>query len=73
MVVRCLDKDFKGGGDDDNDGDDDDDYYDEEDNTVVEQHPYIPIMPPVESFDDVVGHEPSSYVRPGDEGIWIDK
>ncbi|KAL6217554.1 hypothetical protein ACLB2K_010771 [Fragaria x ananassa] len=73
VVVRCPNKDFKGGGDDDNDGDDDDDYYDEEDNTVVEQHPYIPIMPPVESFDDVVGHEPSSYVRPGDEGIWIDK
>ncbi|KAL6183371.1 hypothetical protein ACLB2K_044782 [Fragaria x ananassa] len=33
VVVRCPDKDFKGGGDDDNDGDDDDDYYDEEDNT----------------------------------------
>ncbi|KAL6192200.1 hypothetical protein ACLB2K_038586 [Fragaria x ananassa] len=76
MVVRCPDKDFKGGGggdDDDEVAADDDDYYDESDNIVVEQHPYIPIMPPVESFDNVVGDEPRSYARPGDEGIWVDK
>ncbi|KAL6227696.1 hypothetical protein ACLB2K_001653 [Fragaria x ananassa] len=79
VVVRCPDKDFKGGGGDDDDDDDDevtaadDNYYDEDDNIVVEQHPYIPIMSPVESFDDVVGDEPSSYARPGDEGIWVDK
>ncbi|KAL6209103.1 hypothetical protein ACLB2K_020046 [Fragaria x ananassa] len=75
VVVRCPDKDLKGGGGDDDDGEVaavDDDYYDEDDNIVVEQHPYIPIMPPVESFDNVVGDEPSSYARPGDEGIWVD-
>ncbi|KAL6176096.1 hypothetical protein ACLB2K_052732 [Fragaria x ananassa] len=75
VVVRCPDKDLKGGGDDDDDDDEvaaaDDDYYDEDDNIVVEQHPYIPIMLPVESFDNVVGDEPNSYARPGDEGIWI--
>ncbi|KAL6133936.1 hypothetical protein ACLB2K_066169 [Fragaria x ananassa] len=78
VVVRCSNKDLKGGGGNDDDDDDEvtaaDDYYDEDDNiNVVEQHPYIPIMPPVESFDNVVGDEPSSYTRPGDEGIWVDK
>ncbi|KAL6129740.1 hypothetical protein ACLB2K_073089 [Fragaria x ananassa] len=76
VVVRCPDKDLKGGGGDDDDDEvaaADDDYYDEDDNIVVEQHPYIPIIPPVESFDNVVGDEPISYARPGDEGIWIDK
>ncbi|KAL6210829.1 hypothetical protein ACLB2K_016061 [Fragaria x ananassa] len=77
VVVRCPDKDLKGGGGDDDDDEvaaSDDDYYDEDDNIVVEQHPYIPIiMSPVESFDNVVGDEPSSYARPGDEGIWVDK
>ncbi|KAL6189211.1 hypothetical protein ACLB2K_040601 [Fragaria x ananassa] len=66
VVVRCLDKDLKGGGGDDDDDDDevavaDDDYYDEDDNIVVDQHPYILIMPPVESFDNVVGDEPIAH------------
>ncbi|KAL6180355.1 hypothetical protein ACLB2K_047019 [Fragaria x ananassa] len=76
VVVRGPDKDLKGGGGDDDDDEvaaADDDYYDEDDNIVVEQHPYIPIMPPVESFDNVVGDEPSSYARLGDEGTWVDK
>ncbi|WCJ36597.1 hypothetical protein M5689_021378 [Euphorbia peplus] len=72
VVVPCPDKCFKGGDEDEID-EIDDDYYDDENHRNMEQHPYIPIFPQVDTFDNVVGDDPGSYARPGDEGIWIDK
>ncbi|KAM5563198.1 hypothetical protein ABKV19_018058, partial [Rosa sericea] len=58
VVVRCSDKDYEGAND-------------ECEDPEVDQLAFIPTMPSVETFDDVVGHQPSIHMRDGDEGIWI--
>ncbi|XP_062006966.1 uncharacterized protein LOC133724291 [Rosa rugosa] len=59
VVVRCPDKDYEGAND-------------ECEDPEVDQLAFIPTMPSVETFDDVVGHQPSIHMRDGDEGIWVD-
>lgn len=61
VVVRCLDRDYEGTLADE-----------ESDQIEVEHQPFIPTMPSVDTFDDLVGHQPSIHIRDGNEGIWID-
>ncbi|KAL6194348.1 hypothetical protein ACLB2K_035432 [Fragaria x ananassa] len=61
VVVRCLDRDYEGTLADE-----------ESDQFEVEHQPFIPTMPSVDTFDDLVGHQPSIHIRDGNEGIWID-
>ncbi|KAL6210819.1 hypothetical protein ACLB2K_016051 [Fragaria x ananassa] len=61
VVVRCPDRDYEGTLADE-----------ESDQIEVEHQPFIPTMPSVDTFDDLVGHQPSIHIRDGNEGIWID-
>lgn len=45
---------------------------DELGNTTFDLQPFTTSLPPVETFDDIVGETGTEYVRPGGEGIWID-
>ncbi|XP_024163941.1 uncharacterized protein LOC112170899 [Rosa chinensis] len=61
VVVRCSERDYQGGCNDE-----------ELEDIELEQHPFIPTMPSIETFDDVVGDLPSSYIRDGNKGIWVE-
>ncbi|KAL6226165.1 hypothetical protein ACLB2K_000129 [Fragaria x ananassa] len=61
VVVRCPDRDYERTLADE-----------ESDQIEVEHQPFIPTMPSVDTFDDLVGHQPSIHIRDGNEGIWID-
>lgn len=61
VVVRCPDRDYQTTG------------YDEDlEDIEVEQQPFSATMPSIDTFDDLVGHEHSNYMRDGDEGIWVE-
>ncbi|XP_024198467.1 uncharacterized protein LOC112201787 [Rosa chinensis] len=62
VVIRCPDRDYQGAVEDE-----------ELEDIEMEQQPFNATMPSIETFDNIVGDEPSSYMRPGDEGIWIEK
>ena len=61
VVVKCPDADYEGADDDDEMADID-----------IEQGPFNPTMPSVETFDDVLSHEPKNHLREGDEEIEVD-
>ncbi|XP_062028678.1 uncharacterized protein LOC133744616 [Rosa rugosa] len=63
VVITCPDRDYAN----------DNDEAEELENLEVEQQPFIPTMPAIESYDNIVDDDENHYMREGNEGIWVDK